>query len=82
MSNKKGQAKTLVPFKTSALFCRNCGMLLVVESSSSNITCKFCNNHTDLNCKKPFLNIFKALIGDIVTTSKELTHKKDWIESE
>ena len=39
-----------VAFETSALFCEGCGMLLKLQSlTKSEIVCKFCDLHTNLD---------------------------------
>jgi DNA-directed RNA polymerase I subunit RPA12 len=61
---------TVVPFRTSAVFCSNCGMMLTLESHSSSAECRFCKQITSV----------AALLGNEVVTKKELNQRKDWME--
>ena len=73
MSTSKGVAgiQNLVPFKTSALFCSNCGMMLKLESSSDTCVCRFCSNVTSIKGKHyDKSSNHLDLVGDVVTTKK------------
>ena len=59
------QIQNIVPFKTGALFCQNCGMMLkLTQNCGSTVTCKFCQHKSDIN----------SLIG----IENEVVHKKEF----
>ena len=41
--------QNLVPFRTSAVFCFNCGMMLRLDSHSSQAECRFCKEITKIS---------------------------------
>jgi DNA-directed RNA polymerase subunit M/transcription elongation factor TFIIS len=64
-----------VPVKTTAVFCKDCGMMVQLESSSSKIVCKFCHKVTDIR------EMIKS--GDLETeTTVTLSQRKDWMIEE
>ncbi len=62
----------VVPFKTSAVFCKVCGMMLRLESACSKNECRFCHNLTDMN--------EMMMKGDVMTETKvTLSQRKEWL---
>lgn len=61
-----------MPFKTSAVFCKVCGMMLRIESANAKNECRFCHNVTDMN------EMMKQ--GDLMTETKvTLSQRKEWL---
>ena len=48
MSSSAKRVQNIVPFRTSAVFCKNCGMMLKMESNKGTADCRFCNHVTNI----------------------------------
>ena len=59
----------VVPFQTTALFCKQCGMLLKLESANPRVQCKFCHATTNID----------ALEETTTETTVTLQHRKEWM---
>jgi uncharacterized CHY-type Zn-finger protein len=65
------QVQSLLPFRTSAVFCGHCGMLLPLTSHAPTAECRFCKHVTSI----------ADLVGNEVVTKKELNQRKEWMET-
>jgi DNA-directed RNA polymerase subunit M/transcription elongation factor TFIIS len=65
------QQPNLIPFRTSAVFCSACGMLLPLTSTQTHAECRFCKHVTAI----------ADLVGNEVVTRKELNQRKEWMET-
>ena len=63
--------QSLLPFRTSAVFCGHCGMLLPLTSHAPTAECRFCKHVTNI----------ADLVGNEVVTRKELNQRKEWMET-
>ena len=64
--------QTITRCKTSAVFCKVCGMMLRLESASSKNECRFCHTVTDI---KEMMSR-----GDLTTeTTVPLSQRKAWM---
>ena len=70
------QVKQVIrPLATTALFCKDCGMMLHLDSHSPKSECKFCHKVTDIS------EMIKS--GQLATEqSLAINQRKEWMIEE